>query len=237
MKVVKIIPYFGSWPPYFNFYLKTCKSNPHLDIYFFTDLTPHPDAPPNVSFINIEFRQLKGLIRVKTGVGIPDISPYKLCDFRAAYGLIFEDYIQDFDFWAYGDIDLVYGDLNYFITEKRLQEYDVLSFKKGHLHGPFTIYRNCDYINSLFKKGNYIEIFLDLNYRSFDEFGPNVFYTKIKNQSEILNLPNNNISVIVFKESIIGNIRIFNTQRVKENLVDKDIVVYENGKVYDFKTK
>ena len=37
---------------------------------------------------------------------------YKLTDFKPAYGEIFQDYIIQYDFWGFTDIDLIYGDSN-----------------------------------------------------------------------------------------------------------------------------
>lgn len=73
-------------------------------------------------------------------------SPYKLCDFRPIYGKLFQQYINGADFWGFGDIDLIYGDIRQFITENVLQNYDLIS-GWGHL----TLVRNNDYWNNFYK--------------------------------------------------------------------------------------
>lgn len=37
--------------------------------------------------------------------------PYKLCDFKPAYGFLFPEIIKRYDFWGHGDIDVVYGNI------------------------------------------------------------------------------------------------------------------------------
>ena len=68
--------------------------------------------------------------------------PYKLCDYRPIFGLIFEDYLSGYDFWGHVDPDVIYGDLGHFITDYLLNKYGRL-FRRGHL----TLYRNTDEIN------------------------------------------------------------------------------------------
>ena len=48
--------------------------------------------------------------------------PYKLCDFKPAYGKIFEDYLEAYDFWVHCDLDIRWGDIRKFIPEKVLEE-------------------------------------------------------------------------------------------------------------------
>ena len=43
-------------------------------------------------------------------------SPYKLCDYKPVYGLIFDEDLQDYDFWGHCDVDLIFGDIRKFIN-------------------------------------------------------------------------------------------------------------------------
>ena len=211
-RVVKIIPYYGTWPPYINLFLKSCQANINsIDVLFITNLERPERAPSNVKIHYLSFQDLLSLIRQKTGVNIPTIEHYKLCDIHPAYGQIFEELIADYEFWGYGDIDLVYGNLERLFLPK-LKGYDILAFKKGHLHGPFTFYRNTPKINKLYQNGNFEEVWMQKEYLSYDEFSTQPFYTHIKSEEELVDLPNNNISVIAFKEQLKGNLNAFNDQ-------------------------
>ncbi|QSE98443.1 DUF6625 family protein [Fulvivirga lutea] len=236
-RIVILIPYFGDWPPFINIYLQSCAFNKEiLDVIFITDLPAIKNAPENVNFHHISFDGLKKHIEDKLELKLPNIAPYKLCDFRPAYGVLFKELVKDYDFWGYGDIDLIYGELNRFITDDILNNYDLLAFKKGHLHGPFSLYRNNEDVNLLYRKGNFKEIFQTEEYLSYDEFSRNPFYTEIEDEQEILKLPNNNISVIVFKEQIAKNLSVYNVQYAKENLTKREIIAYSQGRLYNYHT-
>ena len=73
-------------------------------------------------------------------------SPYKLCDFRPAYGDIFQEELQDYDFWGYCDTDLIFGDICKYLTTNILKEYDKI-FEYGHL----TIFKNNNRMRNLYK--------------------------------------------------------------------------------------
>lgn len=235
MRIVKLIPYYGQWPDYMHIYLKSCSRNPILSVVFITDLEPFPDSPENVRYVRLTFEELKERITQTFGIDVSSIEPYKLCDFRPAYGLLFSDIIGGADFWAYGDNDLIYGDLAKFITDELLIKHDVLSFKKGHLQGPFTIYRNNAVVNNLFRDDSqYSHIFANPKYLSFDEFGPSCFYTTLSTPEEVSDLPSDNISVIAFKRQLAGELAVFNEQLGKENLQHDDVVVYEDGRLTNF---
>ncbi|MEN7549599.1 DUF6625 family protein [Rapidithrix thailandica] len=238
MKILKIIPYYGQWPSFMHLYLESCKANPQLDIVFVTDLPPFDNSPSNVSYFPLSLKKLKKRIEALFNLDVSNYPPYKLCDFRPAYGLIFSNLIQGYDFWGYGDNDLIYGDLSLFLKEELLRCHDILAFKKGHLQGPFTLYKNTEINNNLFKEGgHYRTVFGTSEYVSFDEFGKNVFYTKIKSLQDITSLPENNISVIALKQHLEGNLSVYTQQHVKENLSESDVIVYDKGRVYDYYTQ
>ena len=95
--------------------------------------------------------------------------PYKLCDFRPAYGLIFEEYLKNYDFWGHCDIDQIFGNIKNFVTEEVLNKYDKIN-KNGH----FVLYRNTLRMNNLFKeKGSlfdYVDVFKSNENFAFDEY-------------------------------------------------------------------
>jgi hypothetical protein len=96
--------------------------------------------------------------------------PYKLCDYRPAYGFLFSEYIAGYDYWGHCDCDVVWGDLWKYL-EKPLEEgYDKV-FNYGHL----TLYKNTELINSAFKfycsKINWKYVFHHKTSFSFDEWG------------------------------------------------------------------
>lgn len=66
-----------------------------------------------------------------------------MCDLKPFYGLIFEDYFQDYEYWGFGDCDLVYGQkMNAVLQEIADGCYDIASLKRGRISGGLTFVRN-----------------------------------------------------------------------------------------------
>lgn len=168
-RIAFINPYFGKLPKSFPVFLKTCKTNPEVDWIFFTDDKTEYDWPQNVKKIEMEFSELQKLVRSKFDFEVVLDQPYKLCDFKPAYGYIFEEYIDGYDFWGHCDIDTIMGDLKKFLTEDFLNSYDKI-FTLGHM----ILYRNTPENNRVFMcdvKGEkyYKESFSTTKITKFDE--------------------------------------------------------------------
>lgn len=171
LQKVFIIPYFGKFPEYFLLFLKSCGKNKGFNWLIFTDIIYTFEVPDNVRFIQISFEDLVNLIQNKFDFPIYLKAPYKLCDFKPAYGYIFEEYLTGYDFWGYCDCDLIFGDLDKFIPDLKLIKYD----KIGHL-GHLTLYRNTIQINREFMSRiegieRYKEVFSSSRNLLFDEWG------------------------------------------------------------------
>lgn len=136
-KCVFIVPYFGKFPDMFPIFLKTCGFNRDFEWIFFTDIQEKYDYPDNVKVIYVKFEDLKKIIRNKFNFEIIINEPHKLCDYKPAYGYIFEEYLKDYAFWGHCDIDTIMGNLSKFITDELLEKYDKL-FCLGHM----ILYRN-----------------------------------------------------------------------------------------------
>jgi hypothetical protein len=163
--------YFGKWPPYFHTYLKSCHHNPEIDFYFFTDCSSN-DLPgaDNVKFIPITLAEVRELASDKLGFPVSLQNPYKLCDFKPAYGKIFEDHLRGFDFWGHTDIDIILGNVGRFITDDLLAENDIISVREEYLSGFFALYRNTELVNTLFTRSpDYRKVYQSEKHYCFDE--------------------------------------------------------------------
>lgn len=58
--------------------------------------------------------------------------PYKLCDFKTAYGYIFNDLFEGYDYWGYYDIDTIWGNILKFIPDNADNHW-IKIFPCGHL--------------------------------------------------------------------------------------------------------
>ncbi len=133
----------------------------------------------------MKFDECKKIIQNKFDFEVSLPNPKKLCDYKPAYGYIFSEYLSEYKFWGYCDLDLIFGDLDSFISIDMLEKYDKL-YNLGHL----TIYRNTEEINTLFMKPlDNVEVYKDIyktpNMCCFDEWVPrsinNIFIQEKKN--------------------------------------------------------
>jgi len=162
--------YFGNWPIWFDYLLKSIGENSFIDWIFFTDNEIPGTQPDNIILHNLSFEDFNRLASTKLGLEIKITNSYKLCDFKPSYGKIFEDYLTEYEFWGYFDIDVIFGKINAFISEQALREYDIISTYKGFLSGPFCLFRNTNIINNLFREHQeYQNILQENKHFSFDE--------------------------------------------------------------------
>jgi hypothetical protein len=142
--IALIMPYYGKYPNYFELWLKSASFNKSIDFYVVTDIESSIIYPENVKMINIGFKELKNRIEKLVGFSIKLETPYKLCDYKPLYGLLFQEMISRYDFWGHCDSDIIWGDLRKFITENILNQYDKV-YTRGHL----TLYKNNQTINKI----------------------------------------------------------------------------------------
>jgi len=169
-KIIVLITYFGNFPWYFSYFLHSCKFNSTIDFVIFTNNDSKHLLPRNVKFIRTTLEEIKNLANKKLQIKASIDYPYKLCDFKPAYGLIFEDFTKGYDFWAQSDIDLIYGNLRSMINYEILSRNDFVSVRHDYTTGCFTLSRNNVLMNNLFKRSkDYEKVFTSEPYWGFDE--------------------------------------------------------------------
>jgi hypothetical protein len=163
--------WYGPYPWYFPYFICSCAYNPKIDFYIITDNRETiPNKPENVKIKNIALDEIKKTASAKLGFTVNNGRPYKLCDIKPAYGFLFPEIIKGYSFWGYGDVDVMYGDLRHFLTNKLLEEYDIFSFRPEYLTGALTIFRNVKKMNQLFmQSSDYKTVFSQSEYFNFDE--------------------------------------------------------------------
>ena len=166
-KIVLIFPYFGILPPQYPAWRATALCNPTIDFMFFTDADVEPAE--NIIVHKMPFRDFQNIVQNAFDFQIALNRPYKLCEFKQAYGYVLQDYIKEYDFWGYGDLDLVYGDIRTFLTDSVLEHKFLLGW--GHL----TLLHNDEDANTYFMKPvagyqSYKDAFSTTKITYFDEF-------------------------------------------------------------------
>lgn len=140
--IILLIPYFGEWPDWFEFFLLSCKFNPSIQWLIYTDCVLPENAPNNVKFQSISLTDYNKKVSDALNISFNPDSAYKLCDLKPALGFIHQEDITGFDFWGFSDIDLVYGDLRKYYTAERLSKFDLYSTHARRVSGHFCLMRN-----------------------------------------------------------------------------------------------
>lgn len=148
MTIKLLIPYFGKFVSYFEFFLRSCAANHEIDFLIFTDQKINCFCPGNVIFHTLSFDAFKEMARRKldlTARALSVLTPYKLCDYKPTYGVLFEDYIEGADFWGFCDVDLIFGRVFDLLSLENVRQSERV-LTQGHL----TLYKNCERMNHMF---------------------------------------------------------------------------------------
>jgi len=109
--------WYGDYPWYLPYFIKSCTYNPSIDFIIITEnLTTIPNKPSNVIIIYKSFDEFKNNANSKLGFRVALNTPYKLNDFKPAYGFLFPEIFSQYDFWGHADIDMVYGNIRGIMT-------------------------------------------------------------------------------------------------------------------------
>lgn len=237
MKIALIVAYFGSLPTWFQLFLDSCKVNQNYEWFIFSDDNTKYNYPPNVHLIYITFDECKRLIQSKFNFKISLETPQKLCDYKCAYGYIFDNYILNYDWWGHCDLDQIFGNLNHFISEEMLKSNDKL-FSLGHL----TLYKNTKENNIIFMselngKERYKEVFTQNYGFAFDEWLPgnvNEIYINSDKKIQLTNIGadinsyNTNFQLVYF--DVEKKVYVFDD-------VDNSIFEWNDGTLYQIYIK
>lgn len=169
-KVAQIIPYFGQWPEWIELYFYSCGRNPMIDFIFFTNCPLPKHQYHNTIFHQCSYDEYCNLVSERLSINFHCNNPYKLTDLKPFIGAVHEPELREYDFWGFGDLDLVYGDLNILVNDKNLKRYNVITTHNYHIAGHFCICRNNDYYRNLcFKIKDWKHRLVEEHHYAFDE--------------------------------------------------------------------
>ncbi len=183
----------------------------------------------------MELEDVRERARKKIGVRKATVrKPYKLCDFRPAFGIMFEDYLSRYDFWGHTDIDLVYGKVRKSLKKVSLKKRDIISGKKYYLTGWFWLFRNCERVNNLFRKSSDYKAVMgeEEGYMGFDECSGE--WSKLINGSSILDLDTEieSMTEVIRREEQAGRLRTHFSNLGRE-IMNGDPYTWEEGALYE----
>ena len=135
-KIAIICPYFGKFPSSINLTFYSMFKNSFIDWFIFSDNEDlWSKKYSNVCFVQWKFEDMQRLATELFETVIDN--PYKMCDYKPAYGFMFYEYVKEYDFWGYCDVDVLFGNLAEFFTDEKLNRNDKI-YDLGHL----SLYRN-----------------------------------------------------------------------------------------------
>lgn len=176
--IVVLFPHFGTLPPQYKMWRESALRNPDIDFMFFTDCDV--ESAPNIFVHKMQFSDFRQMMAQAFDFLILLDRPYKICDYRPAFAYALSDYVKGYDFWGWGDLDVVYGDIRSFVTDEILSRYKMISG-----YGHFTLYHNDEDTNTYFMKPiegyvDYKEALTRPESMYYDEYGYKGFGDKWK---------------------------------------------------------
>jgi len=168
-KKVIIVNYYGKLPRYASYFFETCKRNRSYHFVIFNDL--HENAiDQNLTFIKSTLQDFNEHATEALGIPIHLTHAFKICDLRPSYGIVYRELIEEFDFWGFCDLDIILGSLDDFLTDDFLDRVDVYSSKPKWNSGSFSLYRNSEIVNNIFRATeDWTTVFSVNKYYGFDE--------------------------------------------------------------------
>jgi hypothetical protein len=163
-----IAPHFGDRPSWFPLVVRSMATNPDVHWLLYTE-RPVTDAPPNVTVQLCEFEDLAARIQANFAFQISLERPYKLCDFRPAFGEIFAPELAGYDFWGHSDLDVIFGRIRDHLPPAAFRADKIL------FQGNFALYRNTAEAARWYRheagKISYYNVMTTPEARHFDEWG------------------------------------------------------------------
>ena len=150
-------------------YLHSLANQRTLDLLLLTDGTA-PELPANARRVEMTLDQLRERAIATLGTPVRLHRTRNICDLRPAYGLIFEEFLRGYAYWAFGDEDVLYGDLDAMLAPHLDGTADLvvpgLTGKSGHL----TLVKNDRRTNELaMRDPAYKDVLVSVEHWAYDE--------------------------------------------------------------------
>ncbi len=236
-KISLLIPYFGSLPPMWPFYLESLRRNEFITLHFLTDINIQGNTPDNLKVVKISLHEFFARAESRLNIKIKAQIPYKICELKPLMAFLFPELVKGFKYWAYGDIDLIYGNLPRFLKKGFAEDADVISFREDWLSGAFTVLKNRDDLNQLaLQSPDLANILNNPKCQNFDECGRKYGYLRdgyTPEEAFALNISNDILdwSTLVHRMAAEKKIKLFLREYIKESLPWGEIIDYRNGKI------
>ena len=221
MRVAMILPWYGPKPWYWPLFEASAKRI-GMDVIVVAE-KGFRVKERNFRVVEMSLDEVRRWAERALGTGVNLTRGYKLCDLRPMYGVVFADVLEDYDYWAYGDCDVIYGrKFNDFLAKVVDGDWDVATVRSKWLSGPFTLFKNVPKINTLFERAkNWREMLSSPDNQWFDEFGKDWFMLQCSGDVSMEDLYKRSFGGVVWNAS---DIRFLHEDVICEDRLKRGIV-------------
>lgn len=168
-KALLILPYFGSFGPWFPLYLHSLANQHTLDLLLLSDAEP-PALPANARRVEMTFDQLRELAITRLATSVRLERTRNICDLKPAYGMVFEEFTQGYEYWAFGDEDVLYGDVDRMLAPHLDGTADLVVPGTNGNSGHLTLVKNAPRTNELaMSDPAYKDVLVSREHWAYDE--------------------------------------------------------------------
>lgn len=233
LKSIAVITcWYGDYPWYFPYFIHSCIFNPTIDFYIVTNNSDQiANKPENVRIIYKELDEIITNASEKLGFKVNIDYPYKLCDFKPAYGFLFPEIVHGYDFWGQSDLDIIYGNVRDFISTDMLNQYDFISVRHDYTTGCFALYKNNEVMKTFFMRSkDFKKVFSKSEHFCFDEC--NFVWDELTAGNSIFDIKTEieSFTHLIKKAESTGEIRAHFDFILLEGLLGR--IMFDDGRIF-----
>jgi hypothetical protein len=148
-RAMVLITHFGALPEWFDIWLHTAKLNRGIDFYLCQEVI-ESCRDGNVFFnkMTLEDFNILPLLRAE---GYAIRNPYKFCDYRPLIAEAFPEVVSPYEYWGWGDLDVIYGDILSVVEPSFDRRFDYVSTGWQGESGPLGFLKNSQQVNRLWR--------------------------------------------------------------------------------------
>jgi hypothetical protein len=172
-KIIMATYIFGKTASYAQMFVESARYS-GVDVVIVGSPTPFFELPPNVRHLSITWQELVARVSARLFEGEPlhrlsKVRKYKVVDLKPFFAYLFPHVVEGYDWWGHIDNDMLLGNVRHFVTTEMLRNYDVISpllpqDDMLRTWGPFTLYKNANTTNQLFRLAQHsLKNLLDTN--------------------------------------------------------------------------
>jgi len=175
-RIAMLIPLLGAPPAYLpHFIFSAERSSALIDWFIFHESQIGGDKPAkNVKLVDLGKNGLAEMVGLKLGelLKLPARNatvllrsmrvlfekwPRLIAEYKPAFGALFDSYLSSYSHWGYCDLDMILGNLPFFIDHDELELQDVVTYSYGdaaavYLRGQWTVHRNRADVNQVWQR-------------------------------------------------------------------------------------